>query len=224
MKNTDQTFAQSHPKTVIGITTVALMIMFFSLQAYDSSVTESGDETIKNTKFENTSSISMINGVCVINYNIMASTSKYALLNDLKREILTETKSKKEIPAFIISFMESISDNSKFEMADPGESWYVNDIMGFTLSKMYDSKIKDTVEIVTPSQKVLPNNQFVYFGIGKNMALLSYYSGGLRITQHVVMIRFKNNKVIDFWTRAYEGLKTDNKADIMERIMNEGNC
>ena len=225
MRNTCQTFAKRYPKIVVGISIVTLVVLIMSFMVYDKSATQTNDESIKHYKPENLNSISMINGECKINYDFIKSNkNKQTLLNIITTEVLKEKHSKTEIPAFILTFMESLSENNKFEMANPGEPWYVNDIMGFTLSKMYDSQKKDTVDIVTPSQKILPHYQFVYFGISKNMALLSYYSGGLRMSQNVVMLHFKNNKIIDFWCNNYIDMKASTKAAILERLMNEGGC
>ncbi len=226
MKNTYQTFAKRYPKIVMGLATLVLIIMALSLKAYDKSATQADDEAIKNYKPEKLSSITNVNGDYEVNYDKMSTIYKQTLLDSLKTEVLAEKQSKTEIPAFILSFMQSISENKKFELANPGEPWCVNDIMGYTLTKMYDSKKKDTFDLITPSQKVFPNNQFVYFGIGKNMALLSYWSGGLRLSQHVAIIHFEGTKIIDYWTNNYINAIGYTKADILENLnsINNGNC
>lgn len=225
MKNVYQAFAKCYPKILIGIAALVSVIMVMSFVAYDKSATLAEDEAIKHDKPENITSISMVNGTCKINYDIIKTNkNKQILIDYLYSTILTEKKSKTEIPAFILSFMESISENKKFEMANPGEPWCVNDIMGFTLTKMYDSQKKDTFNLISPGRNDIPNKQLIYFGISKNMALLSYYTGGIRMSQHVAILRFKNNKVIDFWCNTYIGMTASTKADIIEGLTNGGGC
>lgn len=99
-----------------------------------------------------------------------------SLLEELKKDNIITHINKKEIPAFIISFLEGLKKDS-FSIANPGEEWQAGDV------------------IMEP----LPARQLVYFGIGEHTALLTHYTGGIATAYHVLLFKFSNNEVTDFW-------------------------
>ncbi|MES2566205.1 MAG: hypothetical protein V4565_05030 [Bacteroidota bacterium] len=154
--------------------------------------------------------------------------NKQSLLLELYGETILRKKNKDEIPAFIITFFDSLSAG-KFELANPGERWRIGDIMDFAVRKVYDPNKKVVVDMISSERKDLPSHQLLYFGIGKNMALLSYYSGGIRIVQHIAMIKFRNNKIVDFWKGSYLDISVTTENEIKKcigkkRTRNKGNC
>jgi len=141
------------------------------------------------------SSVSMENGTYKIDSAIAESNgNKLKLLPTLENEKLSEKKNVNEIPGFIKAFLDSISTNKTFDMADPGTEWQTGGwINGF------DDQQKNIVNAVSSVAKPFSNKQLIYFGLGKNMALLSYYTGGIQMTQHIAIIKFKDTHIIDLW-------------------------
>ena len=124
-------------------------------------------------------SVSFVNGKYEIDSVIIVENlNKKALLADLSSQKLNDKSSIAQIPDFIKSFLESVSYDKKFEMANPGEEYQVG---------------------WKTDERILPNKQLVYFGEGKNIALLSYNSGGLQKAQRVVILKFEGKKVTDYW-------------------------
>jgi len=109
---------------------------------------------------------------------IVEDINKRALLADLSAQKLNDKSSTEQIPGFIKAFLESVSYDKKFEMANPNEEYQIG---------------------WKTDEKILPNKQLIYFGTGKNIALLSYNSGGLQKAQRVAIIKFEGQKVIDYW-------------------------
>lgn len=107
---------------------------------------------------------------------VLSNQNLPSLLEELKKDNLVTHINKKEIPAFIISFLEGLRKDS-FSIANPGEEWQAGDA------------------IVEP----LPARQLVYFGIGEHIALLTHLTGGIAVMQHVLIFKIDNNTVTDFW-------------------------
>lgn len=160
-------------------TIFALVILLFLMQACEKSATEN-----PITKHENVSSISLENGNYKIDTNVVNKNWNIEpFLTLLKTENFTDKENVSYMPDFIKAFLDSLSPNKNFDIANPGENWRIGSIIDFSYQ----------------TESNLPTKQLVYLGIGKNMVLLSYYTGGLRRQQHISMIKFKDKKISDFW-------------------------
>ncbi len=124
----------------------------------------------------------------------MSEGTKEKLLAGLETEILVNKKTTGEIPAFIKTFLAGFSSTQTFDVADPGKEWQEDGwVNGF------DDQKKGIVNATASIAKPFPTKQLVYCGIGKNKVLLSYYTGGIRMTQHMFIIKFEGEKIIDLW-------------------------
>lgn len=153
----------------------------------------------------NNSSVSVKNGQYSLDTAIIVSNAnKVSLIAALEKEKLEEKKKVEEIPGFIKFFLDSIAGKEKFEMANPGEEfkvgWFPN--------------------------KSAPDRQLAYFAVGENIAVLSFYSGGIEKTHHVGIMRFEGEQVVDFWFENDNSTFTT-KEKLIERLKRDpskGNC
>ena len=172
------------------------------------------------------SSVSMTKGIYAIDSNIAKSNgTKEKMLVLLEKENLREKKTVAEIPAFIKTFLDGISENNNFDIANSGEEWNEGSwIHGF------NENTSATEKATTYIAKPFPTKQLIYFGIGKSVAMLSYYSGGIRMSQHVMIIKFEGKKIVDLWVdnNSYgcnSGSKVGTKKDVLikyVKTMNNG--
>lgn len=175
----------------IAIVIIVFVVSFFAFSKPNT-------RTDENAKKER-SSISFINGKYKIDTAVIQNNfNKKSLITWVETQKLTEKKNQEEIPRFIKEFLDSKSENGKFEMANPGEEWKcgITDFGHQVIKKVYDPNKKDSVLQVSWDGKRLPDKQFVYFAIGQNIALFSYY---FRTGQRAAIIKFKNEKITDFW-------------------------
>ncbi len=135
------------------------------------------------------SSVFIVNGKYKIDsMTIWRYHTRSRLIKDVNAIKLVDKKTVQEIPEFISAFLNEISPKGKFEMANPGEDFYIEDITSFS-----------NPSFNTVANKKLPTKQLVYFGIDNNTAILSYYCGGLGKWQCTTIIKFKDEKITDFW-------------------------
>lgn len=156
---------------------------------------------------------------------IQKDLNKKRLITDLETEKFSDRKTKAEIPDFIWTFLNSICSDKKFEIADPGEEWKIGitDFGHQIIKKVFDVNKQDSVLFLSGDGAILPNKQLAYCGIGKSTALLSYYSGGLYAGENVIVLKFKDNTITDFW---YGGATITNKSEIIKslKLPKKGGC
>lgn len=147
-------------------------------------------ESLPENNPENMSSVRYEDGRYLINMSVLNNNGhKEKLVSKLCKVKLEEKKTVGEIPEFIKTFMCSLPGDRTFNIANPNEDWLFYDITAFSKGEMIDFE----------KRVGLPNKQLIYFSVGKNYALLSYRTGGLRMLQNISVIEFKDNKVTDFW-------------------------
>lgn len=154
-------------------------------------------------KKEYISSVSKENGVYRIDTaSIIAKKNKFTLLAELDKENLAEIKDVKQIPTFIKVFLLMKNFKCINDMANPGEEWNTGSITDFrdqVIKNVYDPVKKDSVPTVLWIGNSLPKNQMVYFGMGKNIALFTYFKGGYFKREYSTIIKFNGEEIIDFW-------------------------
>jgi hypothetical protein len=224
MKKTDRTIIKPYQKALPVISILTLVILIMSFITYDKSETDNKKDDI--------TSISIIDNGYKIDTNIAVSNwCKEKLISIVETEKLTDKKTVAEIPGFIKSFLDGTTVNNEFYISDPGEEWQEG---GWLIG--LDSEKKAILHATSSVAKPFPNRQLIYCGIGKNIALISYYIGGIETKQNNIIIKFQNEKVVDVWFDHYYsqfgyslGGTTDfitTKIDIIKYIknMNSGGC
>ena len=147
---------------------------------------------------------------------IRENRNKKMLLDGLGRSYLAEKKDLAGIPGFITTFLDSISFGRKFEIVNPGEECGTcTHDCGHILTKVYDQNKKDTVLTLIWYGSHYPIKQMVYFGIGKNLAILSYHAGG---SQEITVIKFEDTKITDFWFASVNPLSVTNQAELIKQM------
>ncbi len=107
--------------------------------------------------------------------NILTNKNLESLIRIIKKSELKEIKTVNEIPFFIKNFLNSIT--SDFSIANPEEDWNIS----------------------CDEDEQLPSRQLVYFGIGSNIVLMTYFTGGFGKSEHILIIKFNKTKIVDFW-------------------------
>lgn len=203
-------------------TTMKILLGLFitTFWACSNSTSLQGESTLDEKAVDNyESNVSVVNGKFLIDTNaILKNNNLQSLIDDLKKTDLTEKKTISEIPSFIKSFLYSLTDN--FSIANPDEDWQVGCVvMGKEIqTKVYDKKTGDSlVKISFDNSQQLPSRQLIYFGLGKDIALMTYYTGGIGKSEHILIIKFNNTSIVDFWCG---NILTDvkNKSEILKYL------
>jgi len=126
----------------------------------------------------------------IIDTTILLSNEKLpTLIKELEKSNLKEKKRVKEIPNTIWKTLNKMTSDN-FSIADFGEKWQVTDVV-----------IEE-----------LPKRQLVYLGLGDNIILLAYYSGGIGESEHILIFKHKNQQVIGLrYANTLHDLKTKNE-------------
>jgi len=90
-------------------------------------------------------------------------------------ELQTENETKK-IDGVIFDFLQAYDPS--FSIANPNEKWNATDVI---------------------ADKTLPRRKLLYFGNGKNIAILNYNLGGTGMSTKILIFEFDSEKVTDFW-------------------------
>ena len=196
-------------KLTIGIIVIVMSFFAFKTPKYPSK------ENLLNTQEK--SSISFSGGKYRIDSSVIHNDqNKRMLLSSVQTQSLIVKKTLEEIPGFIMDFLNSNAYGKKFEMVNPGEEWKcgIADFGHTIVTKYCDPVTKDTIIAISGDGAILPNKQFCYFGIGKDVALFTYYTSAFdNPVQNVVMIKFQNEKILDFWYRGYNYRYGNPKGD-----------
>lgn len=203
-------------------TTMKILFGLFILAFWacsNSTTQQDGSAIVKKSDDNYSSNLISVDGKYQIDTNaILNNNNLKQLIDDLERADLKEKKTIAEIPTFIKLFLDSLTDN--FSIANPGEDWRVGcivpmEIDNSTQKKSVDSKTGDTVITVSMKTKHVPTRQLIYFGIGSNIALMTYYTGGIGKSEHILIFKFNSNEIVDFWCG---NILTDvnNKTEILK--------
>jgi len=118
-----------------------------------------------------------VNHEPIIDRTLLLSNERLpTLIAKLEKTNLKEKKKANEIPNFIRKTLNRMTADN-FSIADCGEKWQVTD---------------DVVE-------ELPARQLVYLGLGDNITLIAYYSGGIGESEHILILKHKNQQVTGLW-------------------------
>lgn len=187
---------------MIKKTKIFLWLLIVTLWACISQKSQESQSTLNEigvSKYE--SNISIVDGKFVIDTNAILNNNNLSLLIDkLEKTELKEKKSIGEIPLFIKSFLDSLTQN--FSIANPGEDWQEGCVVlgKENQQKVHNEKIGDTmIPIGIDNSQLLPRRQLIYFGLGKDIALMTYYTGGFGKSEHIFIIKFEKTQILDFW-------------------------
>lgn len=226
MKNHQPTIANRYIKPLADISKLSLGLIVLCFIAYSEFFAQGdGQEMKEQRKQDIRNSVSVVNGkYCVDTAFIWSDRNKNILLGDLALENLEEKKSVAEIPRFIKAFLDSISPGKTFNLINPDEAWCTGDIKDFVFTGAYAAGKQDANCLQSCGRKEASDKQLICFGLGRNMALLSYYVGGQSRSQCTALIKFKKERVIDFWFNN-DGFKLwSKKNEIIRSIEPHDGC
>lgn len=187
-------------------TTTKIILRLFIMTFWacsNSSLQQNKPTSDKKTVGNYESNVSIVNGGFVIDTNaILNNNNLQLLIDDLEKNNLRENKTVTEIPPFIKSFLDTLTGS--FSIANPGEDWQAGctspmEIDNSTQRKSINPKTRDTIITISMKTRDVPTRQLVYFGLGKKIALMTYYTGGIGKSEHILIFKFDGNKIVDFW-------------------------
>jgi hypothetical protein len=136
--------------------------------------------TTKEKKVERiplVSSLTKVNGSYKLDtFAILTHRNLEPLLEELEKAEAKTYEEVKDIPIFISGFLKNLTGDG-FSMADKGEDWQ-----------------SGCVRI-----KKLPDRQLIYFDLADNIAILTYFTGGIGVSEHILIIKFTGKEITDFW-------------------------
>jgi hypothetical protein len=204
-------------KTIAKLSFVIALIIFACSKSNTEAVVVDSNTPLEADR----SSVAFVNGNYEIDSAVITKNlNKKRLVANLETKPLEEKTTLQEIPAFIKTFLSSVSPHKKFEIVNPGEDWKsgITNYGHVVFKKVFDASLKDSVLVLSGDGAILPDKQLIYFGIGDGVALMSYFRGGFGALQNVILIQFKNETITDFWYGSvFEGsIKTKN--DILKNV------
>ena len=98
------------------------------------------------------------------------------LISKLEKADLTTFTKTDSIPGFIKVFLDSC-EKPTLRIANKGEPW-------------------DATDQITGDY---PVRQIIFGGVGQDVALLTYYKGGIGMSERILIFQLENSCITDFW-------------------------
>jgi hypothetical protein len=157
--------------------TIAILLFFGAMLNYCLTPLAPGQKNIVLKKDHRKTGIKSV-GKCDLDTSVILENGNLpSLIANLEKADLKTCKTVNGIPPFIINFLDCCIDSGDFSIANPGENWQVTDVI----------------------MEKLPARQLVSFEIGDSIALMMHYTGGLGVSEHILIFRFHDNTISDFW-------------------------
>ena len=86
-------------------------------------------------------------------------------------------------------------------MADKCGKWMETGTQPLVMKEMkkYDEQKQDSVLKLELVNQDLPEKELNFFGIGENIAVIALRNGGKKHSEEVIVIKFKDQQIIDLW-------------------------
>ncbi len=112
---------------------------------------------------------------------------------------MLNTLALRHAPRVVKIFLDSLTGG--FDIANKGENWQVSDVVLLGEN--------------------LPSRSLVYMGTGENITLLKYNTGGLGVTDHVLIVKHEKGRVIDFW-KGIGPFEASSKLELIKHLKSNG--
>jgi len=109
-------------------------------------------------------------------FKILENKNLPELLNEFETDSFKITNNKKDIPKFLRIELGCLANG--FSIANPNQPYQSTDVI----------------------ERKLADRQLVFFAKSDRMIVLTYLRGGRGVSRHLLMIKFKDDKITDFWT------------------------
>ena len=107
---------------------------------------------------------------------ILNNQNLSAFILNLQTDSFKISYSKKDIPRFINKQLDCLTNG--FSIANPGHKY----------------------QCCCTSSMLLPERQLIFLGISEDIFVMTYLTGGIGVSTHLLLIKFENNRIIDLWT------------------------
>lgn len=107
---------------------------------------------------------------------ILANENLENFVQKLRTDSFQISVDRKAIPIFIKKQLNSLVKG--FSIANPNEPW----------------------QCCCTSPKRLPDRQLTFLAKSKEVLVMTYKTGGIGVSTHLLLIKFDKNKIIDLWT------------------------
>lgn len=186
------------------------------LMIYSCTNNPAQDKNVIDRKY----SVTLLNGNYKIDTLAILKNQNLAyLINDLENQTLHQKKTLAEMPKLFKSFLKNL--NKDFSIANPGEEWKVGCCESFELNPkpevIIDSITGKKIIVNVYREKKIPTRQLSYFGMGKNIAMMTHYTGGIGKSEWILLFKFEKNKIIDFWCDTFP-MDLEKKKDIIKYL------
>jgi hypothetical protein len=108
---------------------------------------------------------------------ILKNENLQPFINDLRSQPLVLSNKIDDIPGFVKSFLKRLC-GGRFTITNPGADW----------------------NCCCARDKNKPDRRLICVGRNSNIFVMSYETGGISKTNHLILLRYDGNKITDFWT------------------------
>lgn len=142
---------------------------------------------VNNQQSNPISSIKQIgDSISVNQMMILKNENLNGFIQDIQKVPLTLSRSVHKMPSLVRSFLESFCAD-KFTIANPDADW----------------------NCCCDQNDSLPNRKLICSWNNEHLFMISYLTGGIATTQHLVLVKYNNKFIKDFWTGIVEGNLND---------------
>ena len=157
--------------------TLSTLLFLFLGLFISCNVSTSQDKKMLSTKISTIKGLTNVRGTYKIDTLVILTHKNLdTLLADIERADLITYRKVSDIPSFLVEFLKDVTKD-KFSIANSTENW------------QFGCDVSDD----------LPSRQLIYFGLADNIALLAYLTGGVGISEHILIIKFSGEEITDFW-------------------------
>jgi hypothetical protein len=133
-------------------------------------------------------------GISVDTTKILMDVNLDAFVSSLRTGNLQTFKDIRKLPSFIKQQLDCLTKDN-FSIANPNEEYRC---------------------CCTSSQK-LPKRKLLFFSTSNDMLLITYLTGGVGTSTTILLLKFKDKKVVDVWT-GYGFPEFKTKEEVIEHI------
>jgi hypothetical protein len=133
-------------------------------------------------------------GITVDTVGIFYDTNLDSFLSDLQTANFQTFTDKNKIPGFIKQQLNCLTKD-KFSLANPNEEY----------------------RCCCTSSGKLPGRKLLFFSTSKDIFLITYLTGGIGVSTSILMLKLKDDKIIDLWT-GYSFVNFKSKEEVIKDI------
>lgn len=146
------------------------------------------------------------------------------LIQKLESVEFVDKRKVKQIPNFIISFLEKQEPTKQYSITDSNNKFQSGCLVPMLkddyakMMSILGEKVSDSILLEYPeSNKDISFRKLIFYGEGVNYSILSFYRGGFVSSQRVLVFKHKNKRITDCWSgKCWEGV--GNSKDMIKYL------